>query len=58
MAANYIDIAHDDEASDIAVVVGGTVTEDVRVTYNDDGDPIRIIEALDRAKNKLIRIFG
>lgn len=50
MAANYIDISHNDSDEDIAVVVAGTVTNDIRVTYDDGTSKESVVLALQKAQ--------
>ena len=54
MAANYVDSAHTDDLTTSSVVAAGTVTGDVRVTYDDAANLSDVLVAMDVARAKII----
>lgn len=54
MAVNYFDVDATDDLDDVSVTVAGTVTNDVRVVFNDDANLGDVIVAIDIAKANII----
>ncbi len=55
MAVNYFDVDATDDLDGPSVVVAGTVTNDVRVVFNDDANLGDVIVAIDIAKKNIIQ---
>ena len=57
MAGNHVDVSNDDDLGSISVVASGTVTNDVRVIYDDAANLSDVIVALDVAKAKIVEVL-